>query len=126
MEAPKHAIPKEVENIYTAWVFYRRIWWFCHYAIGISGVVAAITAANKPQFLLERPSFLNAVGWFSAVCMTTLTFLEPKKRARAYSSAWRILHKAIGNYRHSFAEPNPHVLFDAMSDGEDLIAKLDG
>jgi hypothetical protein len=126
MDKQSNTVPHDVQKIYDAWVFFRRSWWFFHYAIGITGVIAAITAANKPQFLQDPPILLNAIGWLSAVCVATLTFLEPKKRARAYSAAWRILHKAVGTYRHTSPTPSAAMLFEAISQGEEVIAKLDG
>jgi len=126
MSLTEHPIPPDVERIYKSWVLFRRSWWLCHYFIGIVGVLAAITVANKPQFLQNLPLLLNGIAWLSAVCVALLTFLEPKKRARAYTAAWRILHKAIGTFRHSAIPQDPAMLFEAIAHGEELIAKLDG
>ncbi len=119
-------IPPHVERIYTSWNFFRKLWWFYHYLIGVVGVVAAITVANKPQVLEEIPVLLNSIAWLSALCVALLTFLEPKKRARAYTAAWRLLHKEIGKFQHGASSENPATLFEAVSQGEEFIAKLDG
>lgn len=124
MNNSEPSIPDDVNHLYKSWVFYRRTWWALHYFIGISGVIAAITSANKPQFLEGSPAILNSISWFSAVCVAVLTFLEPKKRARAYAAAWRILHKAIGVHKHGHSA-NQVDLYEAISQGEDIISKLD-
>jgi hypothetical protein len=126
MSASQNPVPKDIEELYSSWVFLRKSWWFCHYFIGIVGVLAAITSANKPQFLQTEPLLLNAVAWLAAVCVSILTFLEPKKRARAYTSAWRVLHRAIGTYKHSSTLPEATTLYEAVTQGEEIIAKLDG
>jgi hypothetical protein len=124
---PDHnSIPAEVSRIYDSWERYRRIWWFIHYLIGIVGVVASITVANKPHLLQSQPLILNSIAWISAMCVTLLVFLEPRKRARAYTTAWRLLHQEIGKFRHSQTEESPTVLFEAVAKGEEHIAKLDG
>ena len=126
MTISQNPVPQDIEELYKSWVFFRKSWWYCHYVIGIVGVLAAITSANKPQFLQAEPLLLNGVAWLAAVCVSVLTFLEPKKRARAYTAAWRVLHKAIGTYRHNSMPVEPAVLYEAVSQGEELIAKLDG
>lgn len=119
-------IPPDVERIYRDWNWYRKVWWLLHYLIGIVGVVAAITVANKPMLLQAEPAVLNSIAWLSALCVNLLVFLEPRKRARAYTAAWRLLHKEIGKFRHSTPESPPTNLFETIAQGEDLIAKLDG
>jgi hypothetical protein len=119
-------IPPDVEHIYNDWNWYRRVWWFLHYLIGIAGMMASLTVANKPQFLQDAPLFLNAIAWLSALCVGLLVFLEPRKRARAYTTAWRVLHKRIGEYRHGTEPGSKTNLLEGISQGEEFIAKLDG
>ena len=126
MTLTSNPVPPDVERIHKSWVFFRKSWWLCHYVVGVVGVVAAITVANKPLVLQDLPLLLNGIAWLSAICVSLLTFLEPKKRARAYTAAWRVLHKAIGTYRHSASPQDPAILFDAVTQGEELVAKLDG
>lgn len=119
-------IPEDVERIYRDWNWYRRVWWFLHYLIGLLGIVSSYTVASKPQVLQGIPLLLNSIAWVSAVCVGLLVFLEPRKRARAYTAAWRLLHTAVGKFRHDRKQIAPDVLFDAISHGEEFIAKLDG
>lgn len=119
-------IPTDVERIHNDWNWYRRVWWFLHYFIGLLGIVASLTVANKPQILPELPLLLNSLAWISAICFGMLVFLEPRKRARAYTSAWRLLHNVIGKFRHDGKQAAPDILFDAITQGEEIIAKLDG
>ena len=119
-------IPADVEQIYRAWNRYRKIWWRLHYLIGFVGVVASITAANKPQFMEGYPEWLNGIAWLSALCVALLVFLDPKRRGVAYTAAWRILHKEIGQFTHGSGDIPPVRLFDAIAQGEEVIAKLDG
>ena len=122
--AASQLIPEEVEKIGKAWHFYFRTWWFFHYFIGVAGVVSAITVANNPKFLQAMPFVLDGLAWFSAICVSLLTFLEPKKRARAYVAAWRVLHKEMGSFRYG-SSPDAIPLFDAVKKGEDIIAQSD-
>ncbi|HUP60324.1 MAG TPA: hypothetical protein VNA69_07880 [Thermoanaerobaculia bacterium] len=115
-----------MDRIYRDWNWYRKLWWFLHYLIGSIGVVASITAANKPQFLQAFPDVLSGIAWLSALCVTLLVFLEPKKRARAYAAAWRLLNTETGRFRNAPANTPPASLFDVIAQGEEFIAKLDG
>jgi hypothetical protein len=125
MTTQTNTIPDDVQRIYDAWELYRKSWWLTHYFIGILGVVASITVANNPQLLHKPDYLLNGISWFAAVCIATLTFLDPKKRARAYSAAWRILHLAIGEHKYRPAGTPPDELFRAVTQGEGIIANLD-
>ena len=124
MELPVNDIPPEIKDLHKSWHFYFRSWWFFHYLIGIVGVVAAITVANNPAFLQPYPIQFNGIAWLSAVCVSLLTFLEPKKRARAYAAAWRTLHEQIGLYRYG-EDADPAKLFKAAKEAEEIIARLD-
>lgn len=124
MDLPVNIIPPEINKLHGAWHFYFLAWWLVHYAIGIIGVVSAITVANNPTFLVPYPLVLNGLAWLSAVCVSLLTFLEPKKRARAYAAAWRILHEQVGCYRYG-QDTNPAELFKAAKRAEKVIANLD-
>lgn len=115
-----------MEQIHNDWNWYRRVWWFLHYLIGIAGMAASLTVANKPQFLQDAPLLLNAIAWLSALCVGLLVFLEPRKRARAYTAAWRPLHKEIGKFRYGREPDLKTSLFEVISQGEEFIAKLDG
>lgn len=117
-------IPDEIVKMTKSWHFYFRTWWFFHYLIGIVGVISAITVANNPKFLQGVPLLLDSLAWLSAICVTLLTFLEPKKRARAYVAAWRILYKEVGTFRYGSSD-NPATLFETVKKGEDIIAQLD-
>lgn len=119
-------IPEEVQRIYDDWNWYRRVWWFQHYLIGLLGLVFSCTVASKPQVLHDIPLLLNSFAWLSALCVGLLVFLEPRKRARAYTAAWRLLHTAIGKFRHDRNQVAPDVLVDAITQGEEFIARLDG
>lgn len=124
MSLPQNDIPQEILKLNASWHFYFRTWWFVHYTIGISGVIAAITVANNPAFLQPYPTLLNGIAWLSAICVALLTFLEPKKRARAYAAAWRILHEKIGSYRYGQGAEAAE-LFVAAKEAEEIIARLD-
>ena len=121
-----NVVPPDVQFIYRDWNWYKKMWWFLHYLIGGIGVVASITTANRPFFLHSLPALANGIAWISALCVALLVFLEPKRRARAYAAAWRILHKEIGLFVHGAANAAPNRLFDAIAQGEEHIAKLDG
>jgi hypothetical protein len=118
-------IPKDVQRIYDAWEFYRKAWWRTHYVIGVLGVIASITVANSPVVLQQPTWILNVISWFAAVCIALVTFLDAKKRARAYSAAWRILHLAVSEFNSDPASHSPKTLLTAVTRGEAIIANLD-
>jgi uncharacterized membrane protein YhaH (DUF805 family) len=120
-----NTISPDVERIHQAWEKYRKYWWFTHYAIGITGVVASITVANNPSVLHNPSWLLNGISWLAALCIALITFLDAKKRARGYSAAWRILHLTIANYKYQPSGTPPDKLLLAIKDGEQIIAALD-
>lgn len=126
MNMPHNEIPQEVLDIEKVWskLFHR--WWFYHYLIGILGALSAVTVASNPQILLKVPYSFDVLAWLSAICVSLLTFLEPKKRGRGYVAAWRILHEEIGKYKYS-SDPDKNVehLFETVRKGENIIANLD-
>ena len=125
MELPINNVPPEIQKLHGSWHFYFRAWWLVHYVVGIVGVMSAITVANNPAFLGPYTSVItNGLSWLSAVCISLLTFLEPKKRARAYAAAWRILHEQIGCYRYE-KDISPAELFKAAKRAAGIIAGLD-
>jgi hypothetical protein len=121
-----NAIPPDVQFVYRDWNWYKKVWWFLHYLVGCVGVVASITTANKPMFLQPFPALANGIAWLSALCVALLVFLEPKRRARAYAAAWRILHKETGQFAHGPEDAPPNRLFEAIAQGEEHLARLDG
>ena len=72
------------------------------------------------------PMLLNAISWLSALCVSLLVFLEPRKRARAYTAAWRLLHNEVGKFRQGEPGAPATALFEVIVSGEDLIARADG
>ena len=126
MSMKQNEIPKEVIDIEKAWskLFHR--WWFLHYLIGILGAFSAVTVASNPQILLKVPYSFDILAWASAICVSLLTFLEPKKRGRGYVAAWRLLHEEIGKYKYSDnPEEGVGQLFVTIRKGEEFIARLD-
>jgi hypothetical protein len=119
------SIPNDVQRIYDSWEFYRKAWWRTHYVIGILGVIASITVANNPVVLQQPPGLINAISWLAAVCIALVTFLDAKKRARAYSAAWRVLHLAISEVKAEPVGAPSKNLFAAVTQGETIIANLD-
>jgi hypothetical protein len=117
-------IPLEVTKILKSWNRLFRLWWFFHYFIGVVGVVSSIVAANRPQFLVGIPPSLEILSVVAAICVVLLTFLEPKKRARGYVAAWRILHEEVGKYKYGSIS-NPTYLFEKIGDGEKIISNID-
>lgn len=126
MSMKQNEIPKEVIDIEKAWskLFHR--WWFLHYLIGILGAFSAVTVASNPQILLKVSYSFDVLAWVSAICVSLLTFLEPKKRGRGYVAAWRLLHEDIGKYKYSDnPEKGVEQLFVTIRKCEEIIARLD-
>ena len=121
---PKNDIPEEITSIHNAWKRLYHRWWAIHYTVGLTGTISAITVASNPKFLSGVPLSLDILAWISAVSVAVLTFLEPKKRARAYVAAWRLIHEEMGKYRYGETE-SIKALFTTVRKGEEIIARLD-
>ena len=121
---PQNEVPEEIKHIHDVWKKLYHRWWALHYSIGLVGTIAAITVASNPEFLLEVPFALDILAWVSAVSVAVITFLEPKKRARAYVAAWRLIHQEMGEFRYGEAK-SVKTLFATVQEGEAIIERLD-
>ena len=120
----KNNIPKEILVLHDSWKRLYHRWWAIHYTIGMIGTISAITVASNPKFLSGYTLSIDILAWVSAVSVSVLTFLEPKKRARAYVAAWRLIHEEMGKYKYG-ENKNIKLLFSTISKGEEIISRLD-
>lgn len=120
----ENIIPKEITKICRTWkvVFY--ISNISHYVVGVLGTISAVLVTLEidliSSFSVERSIFTIT----SSISIAILTFIEPKKIARAYVRAWRLLHEEMGLYH--YGETNSvKKLFNTVRKGEEIISKLD-
>ena len=123
MTVPR-AIPQKIQVLLNDWDRYFRSWWRYHYIFGVLGTVSSITVASNPKFLSGVPYLLELLAWLAAVCIALITFLMPSRRAKAYVSAWRVLHDACTRYETDSTYQLQQLL-DAAKRGEELISQSD-
>jgi hypothetical protein len=119
-----NVVPEEFIKRTVTWhkLFYR--WWFIHYAIGLTGTLAAMSVAANPKFLGGWEHTIGLLSWLSALSVASLTFLDPKKRARTYVAAWRLLEAEITKYKYKETN-NIQGMLDAIKEGEEMVAEMD-
>lgn len=97
---PEPAIPSAVLAFLRRTQRLYRFWWFSHYTIGLTGVVAgtlltAISGAStESQYLSSLREFAWLIGIIAAVSTSLVTFLGPLHKAERYWSAFHHLEQA--------------------------------
>jgi len=94
-----------------------RFWWFTHYFIGLSGVIAGalLTAMSAPTgsgtkpliviFGINLAEYSWLIGIIAAVTTSLVTFLGPLHKAERYWSAYHVLEQACLEYRARNPDP---------------------
>ncbi len=88
-------IPKDVLDRHASWYRWFLVCHVGHFVIGIVGTVGAIVLTYPP--LLKE--YNSAVALVVAACSATMAFIKISAKARAFIAAWRILGKAIDDFR---------------------------
>lgn len=103
-------IPDSVLELLTNTRRLYRVWWFTHYAVGLSGVVAgamltAITSSSMDGkiaklylFGVNLAEYSWLIGIVAAVTTSLVTFLGPLHKAERYWSAFHNLELACLEY----------------------------
>jgi len=61
----------------------------------------------------------------AAILTSILTFLGLGAMASAYKAAWRVVDRATFRYRKNPTEDTRKALYDAIEEGERIIAEVD-
>jgi hypothetical protein len=123
-QAISRNVPFEAAIKLETWMSLMIRWTRIHYTVGIVGTLIAATVAARPTILKRRPRFFNSIGWLSVLCIASLTFLQPSKKAKVYFQAWQVLDDACNRYRIDAAYDIKQVL-DAMDKGDKILAASD-
>jgi hypothetical protein len=114
-------IPEDVQKRMDDW---SKIFLGCerwHNTYGVLSIVASSLAAS--QILPSQVTSGLAVA--AAVLTSLVTFLGHGKKASAYKAAWRVADGACFNYRRNPTPDMRNALYDAVQEGERIIAQTD-
>jgi hypothetical protein len=130
-------IPSSVLELLNRTKFLYRFWWFTHYFIGLSGVIAGalLTAISAPNvagsktaikiFEINLSEYSWLVGIVAAVATSLVTFLGPLHKAERYWSAYHVLEQACLEYRVKDLDPKFNRLMRRVMQVRKILQVID-
>jgi len=118
-EVGTREVPSDIVELREKWFFWYKFWSGLHHIIGLGGMVGAILVTKV------GPQFASVLSIGVAVCTATITFYQTGARARSFITGWRMLGRAIGDFKSDDAFTEKHLREVADRCEQQIIAPHD-
>jgi hypothetical protein len=94
---------EEMVEVRRSWFRWFGLYNVIHHVVGGASVVGAVLLGSKQPFVEIYASYISIAV---AVCTATVTYYQASSKARAFNTAWRVLGKAVDDYKsHRLGAP---------------------